>query len=223
MVVPALIFYGIMSSSATVPLLEDETLEFGDEDVDPSYKKGALTHPYVTFFHLAFRCSALFGYLFYRIFTSSFITSFVVIVLLLSMDFWTVKNITGRLMVGLRWWNYVDDEGKSHWVFESRKSRINERESAIFWTALILTPIVWILFFITALFSFNIQWLLLVMIALILSSSNLYGYMKCKIGTNQSVSSVTKNFFRTQVLQNAVSIVSRQATNSFENPPQNTV
>ena len=30
-------------------------------------------------------------------------------------------SITGRLMVGLRWWNYVDDEGKSHWVFEARK------------------------------------------------------------------------------------------------------
>lgn len=54
-------------------------------------------------------------------FSDSFITSFVVVVLLLSMDFWTVKNITGRLMVGLRWWNYVDDNGESHWVFESRK------------------------------------------------------------------------------------------------------
>jgi hypothetical protein len=29
--------------------------------------------------------------------------------------------ITGRLMVGLRWWNYVDDNGESHWVFEARK------------------------------------------------------------------------------------------------------
>lgn len=54
-------------------------------------------------------------------FSESFIASFVAVVLLLSMDFWTVKNITGRLMVGLRWWNYVDDDGKSHWVFESRK------------------------------------------------------------------------------------------------------
>lgn len=26
-------------------------------------------------------------------------------------------------MVGLRWWNYVDDDGVSHWVFESRKVR----------------------------------------------------------------------------------------------------
>lgn len=54
-------------------------------------------------------------------FSNSFIASFVTVILLLSMDFWTVKNITGRLMVGLRWWNYVDDEGVSHWVFESRK------------------------------------------------------------------------------------------------------
>lgn len=29
--------------------------------------------------------------------------------------------ITGRLMVGLRWWNHVDDNGVSHWVFEARK------------------------------------------------------------------------------------------------------
>lgn len=28
---------------------------------------------------------------------------------------------TGRLLVGLRWWNYVDEDGQSHWVFESRK------------------------------------------------------------------------------------------------------
>lgn len=31
------------------------------------------------------------------------------------------QNVTGRLMVGLRWWNQVDDDGRSHWVFEARK------------------------------------------------------------------------------------------------------
>lgn len=24
-------------------------------------------------------------------------------------------------MVGLRWWNQVDEDGKSHWIFEARK------------------------------------------------------------------------------------------------------
>lgn len=31
------------------------------------------------------------------------------------------QNVTGRLMVGLRWWNQVDDDGRSQWIFESRK------------------------------------------------------------------------------------------------------
>lgn len=121
-------------------------------------------------------------------FSNSFIASFVFIVLLLSMDFWTVKNITGRLMVGLRWWNYVDDNGKSHWVFESRKvnkcfykcsncpfrfnrflidpflqgqlqNRVNDKEATIFWMALISTPVVWALFFIIALFALKLKWL----------------------------------------------------------------
>lgn len=38
-----------------------------------------------------------------------------------SMDFWTVKNITGRLLVGLRWWNFVDEDGQNHWKYESAK------------------------------------------------------------------------------------------------------
>jgi hypothetical protein len=100
--------------------LDDDTLEFGEEDEDQTNRK-ALKHPYVTFFHLAFRVSAVVVYILCGLFGNSFITSFVIVILLLSVDFWTVKNITGRLMVGLRWWNYVDDNGESHWVFEARK------------------------------------------------------------------------------------------------------
>ena len=29
--------------------------------------------------------------------------------------------LKGRLLVGLRWWNHVDDNGEGHWVYESRK------------------------------------------------------------------------------------------------------
>lgn len=64
---------------------------------------------------------AVLSYILCGWFSDSFITSFVVVVLMLSADFWTVKNITGRLLVGLRWWNYIDDDGQSHWVYESKK------------------------------------------------------------------------------------------------------
>ncbi|XP_063925656.1 uncharacterized Golgi apparatus membrane protein-like protein CG5021 isoform X2 [Zophobas morio] len=205
-------------SSATLPLLEDDTIAFGEEDLDTGAAKDTLKHPYVTFFHLAFRGASIFVYLFCRLFSDSFISTFVTVVLLLSMDFWTVKNITGRLMVGLRWWNYVDDDGKSHWVFESRKGRVNERESRIFWTTLVLTPLLWSVFFIIALFGLSLKWMLLVMIALVLSGANLYGYFKCKVGAKESVGSVTSDFFRRQVLQSAVSLVTRENTAPQANP-----
>lgn len=30
------------------------------------------------------------------------------------------QNVAGRTLVGLRFWNQVDDDGESYWVFESR-------------------------------------------------------------------------------------------------------
>ncbi len=46
---------------------------------------------------------------------------FLTVILLLAFDFWTVKNVTGRLLVGLRWWNKIEEDGTSTWMFESRK------------------------------------------------------------------------------------------------------
>ena len=69
-----------------------------------------------------FRVSALVVYLILSIFISGhFVELFLVVILLLAVDFWTVKNVTGRLMVGLRWWNKVDEDGTSTWMFESKK------------------------------------------------------------------------------------------------------
>uniref|UniRef100_A0A1B6EMY5 Golgi apparatus membrane protein TVP23 homolog n=1 Tax=Cuerna arida TaxID=1464854 RepID=A0A1B6EMY5_9HEMI len=194
------------SDSLIAPLLEDDTLGFGEEE-----EVGKLTHPYVTFFHLAFRGAALLLYIFCNSGGVSFITTFVVVTLLLSMDFWTVKNITGRLMVGLRWWNYVDDNGDSHWVFESRKggsqNRINAREARVFWLALTIVPVLWALFFLAALFSFSFKWLLLVGIALTLNGANLYGYIKCRMGHNDQKFTTTANeFFRKQVIHSVASM-----------------
>ena len=89
--------------------------------------------------------------------------------MLISIDFWVVKNITGRLLAGLRWWNYIDDEGNSHWVFENRHIKENQNDhlkfiddqdgnAGVFWIALILTPIVWFLLLLVSLFRLNFHW-----------------------------------------------------------------
>lgn len=52
-------------------------------------------------------------------FTSNVVLVFVLCVILLAFDFWTVKNVTGRLLVGLRWESHVREDGTSEWIFES--------------------------------------------------------------------------------------------------------
>lgn len=64
------------------------------------------------------------------------------------------------------------------------------------------------------------------MIALTLNGANLYGYYKCKAGSKESLSSFTTDFFKRQVLENAVKIVAKQATTPNSNPmsqPSNTI
>ncbi|CAG9089377.1 unnamed protein product [Plutella xylostella] len=185
-----------------VPLLDD-TIAFGDEDNAGKQ----FVHPYIVFFHLVFRCSAIVVYILCGWFSDSFIASFVLVILLLSADFWTVKNITGRLLVGLRWWNYVDDDGKSHWVFESKQNRVNQNESRLFWLGLILCPLIWTGFLFISLLSLKFKWMLLVLIALTLTGANLYGYIKCKFGAKENLKSATTDFMKKQFLQNATSFM----------------
>lgn len=78
-----------------------------------------ISHPIAAFFFLLFRVGALLTYLLGSFFTDNFTFVFVLTILLLAFDFWTVKNISGRLLVGLRWWNEIQPDGTNKWVFES--------------------------------------------------------------------------------------------------------
>lgn len=83
-------------------------------------------HPLSAFFHVFFRASALIVYLILSNFVRGhFVELFLTVVLLLAFDFWTVKNVSGRLMVGLRWWNKIEEDGTSTWMFESKKVQVN--------------------------------------------------------------------------------------------------
>ena len=115
------------------------------------------------------------------LFGTSFIMSFVVIILLLAFDFWTVKNISGRLLVGLRWWNEISDDGSNQWMFESRPSRVvNQTDSRVFWGALYVAPAVWTLFAVLCVLRLQFSWFLVTLVAIAMSSANLAGYSKCE-------------------------------------------
>ncbi|CAG8449300.1 10373_t:CDS:2 [Ambispora leptoticha] len=137
------------------------------------------SHPVALTFHLLFRTAALLVYLIGTLFTDNFPFIFISCVLLLAFDFWTVKNVTGRLLVGLRWWNEIQEDGSNMWMFESRDpSRpVNQTDSRIFWISLYVTFVVWAICGIIVLF--HPQWLLIVAVALVLNFANVLGYTQC--------------------------------------------
>ena len=89
-----------------------------------------------------------------------------VTILLLAIDFYYLKNIAGRRLVGLRWWNEVDSTtGDGRWVFESAdpESRDqNATDKRFFWMALYVQPVLWVVLAVFALIGLKFIWLTLV-------------------------------------------------------------
>ena len=108
----------------------DSVLDFGSE-FDPKPQRKNVIHPVACFFHLLFRVSAIVVFILCGVTETGFVLSFIIILLLLSADFWVVKNVTGRLLVGLRWWNKVSENGESSWVYESRKPGAMKRHPVL--------------------------------------------------------------------------------------------
>ena len=186
--------------------------------------------------------SALLVYILCGLFSKSFVANFVVVIVLLMADFWTVslislfsltfvslslssspflfpclqiiallqpslylclnsffdspknrnektkhqlqqtKNVAGRLLVGLRWWNEVTDTGSSNWRFETLQEgqrAVNKKDAAIFWWLLYGTPPAWLLLGLVAAARLKLDYLLVVAVALVLAGSNVVGYTKC--------------------------------------------
>jgi hypothetical protein len=86
--------------------------------------------------------------------------------LLLAIDFYYLKNIAGRRLVGLRWWNEVDSTtGDGRWVFESADPESREQNATdkrFFWMALYVQPVLWVVLAIFALVGLKFIWLTLV-------------------------------------------------------------
>jgi hypothetical protein len=147
-------------------------------------KCGGISHPISLFFHVIFKFLALFSYAVLPWIVDSFVLVFILVILFMAADFWTVKNVTGRLLVGLRWWNEVREDGSNEWIFESLegKRKISTAEAIVFWVCLLFLPLCWLLFALLAIFEFSPLWLVVVLVGFILSVPNIYGYLRCAKG-----------------------------------------
>ena len=122
------------SNTETMPMLADDsddenekTFESNSIKNSPNFyynvieqKRGKPHHKVLLFVHIALKTIAIVLYLGSKLFHLGYITTFIGVVLFLSMDFWLTKNISGRLLAGLRWWNHVDEKtGEMKWYYES--------------------------------------------------------------------------------------------------------
>ncbi|KAF4124048.1 Eukaryotic protein of unknown function (DUF846) [Geosmithia morbida] len=141
------------------------------------------SHPITLLTFLGFRISSVVIYFLGLWVIKSMIMIFIITILLLAADFYYLKNIAGRRLVGLRWWNEVDpSSGDSKWVFESSDpatKTINATDSRFFWMALYVQPVLWFVMAILALVRLQFLWLPLVVIALVLTSINTLAFSRC--------------------------------------------
>ncbi|CDW83157.1 protein fam18b1-like [Stylonychia lemnae] len=139
-------------------------------------------HPIACLFHILFKGLSFFCFLFLNIFLGNDILAFIFIIIFAAIDFWVVKNVSGRLMVNLRWWSEIDEDGNENWVYESNTEdkEVGTTDSWVFWSALYLTPIIWGLCAVMDLLSFKFFWMNVAIICGTLSSINVSGYYNCK-------------------------------------------
>jgi len=146
-------------------------------------------NPSIVFFTIFFKGLAMALFLFLGIFGVSESLLFIIVVILNSLDFWFVKNISGRILVGLRWWNEVKEDGSEVWRYESSNEKKEKSiDTFIFWASLYISTGFWGAFLILEIIGLKLMWSLLCIIGLILSGSNLLGYFRCSSDQKAKIS-----------------------------------
>ena len=74
------------------------------------------SHPCLALIHIVLKIIIVGVFLLLSWFVSS-LTVLEIVVILAAIDYWIVKNLAGRLLVGLRWWVDFDELGEEHWKF----------------------------------------------------------------------------------------------------------
>ena len=130
---------------------------------------------------MLFKGLSLFSFIFLNVVVGDDVVTFLAVIVFAAFDFWTVQNVTGRLLVNLRWWSEIDHLGDEVWRYESDDGSkpVGRTDSFVFWTALYAYPLVWMLFGVMEFFSFKFFWLILCCGCASMAFTNAQGYYYC--------------------------------------------
>lgn len=157
------------------------------------------SHPILLSVHLTAKAAPIVFYIVGSLFLG-FTAQFITLMILLAVDFYITKNISGRRLVQLRWWYDSTGEKATSFTYESYKQYapgppINAIDSKLFWWSLYLTPVTWAVFGIFCVLRLKLFYLIINLIAIGLTGWNAYGYRCCdKWDPNQSESSTSSWF-----------------------------
>ena len=138
------------------------------------------SHPIICLLTFIFKLAAFVIYIIISFFTKQKGLVYLSVILLGSVDFWITKNVSGRFLVGLRWWNEVKKDGKEVWIFESKNEKTEATsDKSVFWTSLYVNGFGWAILFLFKLITLSITNAIIAFTMLIFAGINLYGFYKC--------------------------------------------
>jgi len=150
-------------------------------------------HPAVVMSALALRALPIVIYATCELVSRDFTRNFIACAVALAVDFWMTKNVSGRVLVGLRYWNEIDESGESTWRFESRDeegmARVDATERRAFWGSLYGATIAWTVLTIGALAAFEFNYAIVTILALGMATTNLVGFIKCSKDQKEQIAS----------------------------------
>ncbi|CAD2100537.1 golgi apparatus membrane protein TVP23, putative [Plasmodium vinckei brucechwatti] len=158
-------------------------------------------HPYVCLTHIFFKLlSVILYFIGPFIFRNEkskendFIVTFAITLFLVSLDFYLVKNITGRFLVKMIWWIDANPDYSNKIVFQSsEETSLNNIEKNIFWYALYAYFLIWLMQTIQMLMSLQLCWFLLCCTCLFLSFYNLFNFWQCSKEQRKVVANIMSN------------------------------
>ena len=177
--------------------INNENNEEGKNKVNPTDFIKKSRNPQVALVTVSLKLLSLLFFLFFSIFTSNDALIMITVIIFIAADFWYTKNISGRILVGLRWWNNYDKETQGNiWKFES-KNEIKESniDRKTFWISLYGFAACWLFLFVWECIMFNFTWAFLCLISLAISGTNVFGFFRCSKIQQKKAGLLTKLLF----------------------------
>ena len=180
---------------------------------------------FTTFFTL--KVIPYFCYMFSGLIFSSTVFQWVLCIISSSIDFWFTKNVAGRLILGMRWTNVVNDDGTSTWKFEYAKIDMQDKatQRRYFWLILFASTGLWGLFTFFNVIRLSLGWVFVTGISLALSATNAWGFWKCDKSIKNEVQNGASSLFSSKVLpflintgQNIINDQVNNVANNVTNP-----